>query len=63
MGICVLPLAPGIIIMIGGSCQPLLQISLRKGVDFMVLRWILSVANWSLVYVNSMNCILIWGSG
>ena len=60
---CVVLLAPTTIIMIGGTCQPLVWISLRRGEYFMVLHWILSIANRSLVYVNSMNCILIWGSG
>ena len=62
VGICVVPLALAIIIMIGGTFQPLLRISFRRGVYFVVLHCILSVANRSLVYVNSMNCILIWGS-
>ena len=35
--ICVVPLAPAIIIMIGGTCHPVLQILLRRGVYFMVL--------------------------
>ena len=61
VGICVVPLAPAIIIIIGGTFHPLLRILLRRGVYFMVLHWILSVKR-SLVYVNSMNCILIWGS-
>ena len=61
--ICMVPLAPVVIMMIGGTFQPLLWISFRKDVYFVGLHWICSVANRSLVYVNSMNCILIWGSG
>ena len=57
--ICIVPLAPAVIIMIGSTCQPLLQISLKRGVYFVVLHWILSIAKRSLVYVNSMNCILM----
>ena len=60
---CMVPLALVVIIMIGATCQLLLWILLRKDVYFIVLHWILSVANQSLVYVNSMNCILIWRSG
>ena len=37
MDICVVPLARAIIIMIGGTCQPLLQILLRRCVYFMIL--------------------------
>ena len=48
---------------IGGTIQPLRHISLKKGVYFMVLRWTRLDANQSLVYVNSMNCILMWGAG
>ena len=63
MDLCVVPLAPAIKIMIGSTCQPLLHVSLRRGMYFMVLRWTLSIANQSLLYVNSMNCILMWGLG
>ena len=63
MDVCIVPLAAIVMIMIGGTFQPLLQISSRRSVYFLVLRCILSVANWSLVYVNFMNCILICGSG
>ena len=61
MGICMVFLASAVIIMIGGTCQPLLRISLRRDVYFMVLRWILSIAKQSFMYVNSMNCIFILG--
>ena len=62
VGICVVPLALAVIIMIGGIFQPLWHISLKRGMYFMVLHYTLSVANWSLVYVNSMNCILMYWS-
>ena len=55
MEICVVSLAPTIIMMIGSTCQPRLQISLIRSAYLMVLRLILFVASRSLVYVNSMN--------
>ena len=41
----------------------LLSEFINEGVYLLIFRWILSSANRSLVYVNSMNSILILGSG
>ena len=49
-------------ISIGGTFQPCLCISFRRGVYLLVLHWILLSANLSLVYVNSINFILMFGS-
>ena len=61
VGTCVVPLAPVVMMIIGGTFQPFLWISFQRGVYFVVLHWILFGAKRSLVYVNSINCILIWG--
>ena len=47
------PLAPVVRMMTSGTFQPLLRILFKRGVYFMVLRWIRSSPNRSLIYVNS----------
>ena len=56
------PLAPAVRMSIDKTIHPCLRSSFIRGVYLLVLRWILSLANRSLVYVNSMNCILMFGS-
>ena len=62
MGICVVSLAPAMRIMISSTYQPLRRILLKREMYFMILRRTLFVANCSLIYVNSMNFILMYRS-
>ena len=63
VGMWVVPLALAVRMMIGGTVHPWFCISLKRGLYIKILRMILCLANWSFVYVNSMNCIFICGSG
>ena len=56
------PLASAVRMSIDGMVHPSLRSSFIRGVYLLVLRWILLSTNQSLVYVNSMNYILMFGS-
>ena len=59
----VVPLAPAVRMSIGGVVQPSCRSSFIRGVYLLIFCWTLSVEKRSLVYVNSMNCIVMLGSG
>ena len=63
MEVWVVPLALAVRMSIEGIVHPCCWSSFIRGVYLLVFRWILLAANRSLVYVNSMNCILMLGSG
>jgi hypothetical protein len=60
-GICVVPLAPAISTMGGATFQPFVMMLFMSGSYFMIFLSRFSVANLSLQYVNSMNCMVISG--
>ena len=55
-------LAPVVITIRSGTFQPLFHISSSNGVCFSNFFSIFSCENLSLVYVNSMNCIMMCGA-
>ena len=63
MGVWVIPLALVVRMSIKRVVHPCCRSSFIRGVYLLIFCWILSAANRSLVYVNSMNCILMLGSG
>ena len=56
-------LAPAVITIRSGAFQPLFHISSSTRAYFPVFSSIFSCENLSLVYVNSMNCIMMCGAG
>ena len=56
-------LAPVVITIRSGAFQPLFRISSSNGAYFLVFSSIFSCENLSLVYVNSMNYIMMCGAG
>ena len=60
-GICVVPLAPAASTMSGATFQPFVMMLFMSGWYFMIFMSRVSVANPSLQYVNSMNCMVISG--
>ena len=56
-------LAPPVITIRSGVFQPLFCTSLSNGAYFSVFSSISSCENLSLVYMNSMNCIMMCGAG
>ena len=62
-GICVVPLAPAASTMSGATFQPFVMMLFMSGWYFMIFLSRVSVANLSLQYVNSMNCMVISGVG
>jgi hypothetical protein len=62
-GICVVPLAPATSTMSGVTSQPLVMMLFMSGWYFMIFLSRVLVANLSLQYVNSMNCMMILGVG
>ena len=59
----VVPLAPAMRMSIGGVVHPSCQSSFIRGVYLLIFCWILSAEKRSLVYMNSMNCIVMLESG
>ena len=62
-GLYVVLLAPAVITIRSGAFQPLFHISSSNGAYFLVFFSIFLCENLSLVYVNSMNCIMMCGTG
>ena len=60
-GMCVVPLAPAVMTMSGVVCHPLLFMSFINGWYLSIFLCMESVGNLSLVYVNSINCIVVSG--
>ena len=58
-GICVVPLAPATNTMSGVAFQPFATMLSMSGWYFVIFLSRVSVANLSLQYVNSMNCMVI----
>ena len=57
-GIYVVPLAPAANTMSGATFQPFVVMLFMSGWHFIIFLSKVSVANQSLQYVNSMNCIV-----
>ena len=57
-GVCVVPLAPAVMIISGSIFHPCWVMSLISGWYFWILLLIVSSGNLSFVYVNSINCIM-----
>ena len=62
-GLCLVLLASAMITIRLGAFQPLFRISSSNGAYFSIFSSIFSCENLSLVYVNSMNCIMMCGAG
>ena len=62
-GLCIVLLARAVITIRSKVFEPLFHISLRNGAYFSVFSNIFLYENPSLVYVNSMNCIMMYGAG
>ena len=56
-------LAPAVITIRSRAFQPLFLISSSNGAYFSIFSSIFLCENLSLVYVNSMNCIMMCGTG
>ena len=63
MGYVLWPLAPATSTMSGATFHPLVMMLLMSGWYFMIFLSRVSVANLSLQYVNSINCMVISGVG
>ena len=62
-GVCVVNLAPATSIMSGATFQPFVMMLFMRGWYFMIFLSRVLVANLSLQYVNSMNCMVISSVG
>ena len=62
-GICVVSLAPAASTMSGATFQPFVAMLFMSGWYLLIFLVKVSVANLSLQYVNSMNCMVISGVG
>jgi hypothetical protein len=60
---CGLAMAPAASTMSGAIFQPLAMILLMSGWYFVVILSVVSTVNLSLQYVNSINCVVIYGVG
>jgi hypothetical protein len=49
--------------MSGATFHPFIWMSFINGRHFVIFSFILSLGYWSVVYINSMNCIVVEGFG